>query len=273
MHDLELYDKQLILAKNKKLLEFIDLTILESVSSTNDYLKTINFTNKIAVCVAEEQTAGRGRLARHWHSPFGQNIYLSIGFDFPKDISSLVGISLVVGLATLNAIKEYGVVENIKVKWPNDIVYDNKKLAGILIDANAEINGTCSVIIGIGLNLNMMDDIDVIASNTLKPWTSLKKIIGKTIDKNKMVSLLISNLVAYIKQFELAGLGIFMEQWGSYDYLHGKIITISSDNNTEEGICQGIDQQGRLVLQLNKGEFKSFASGDASVKKFRHGPN
>lgn len=265
---LELYQEELILAKladNKNLAALIALTIFESIPSTMTYLKTIDFSNKIAVCVAEEQTAGRGRFARYWHSPFGQNIYLSIGFSFAKDISGLMGISLVIGLAVLSAIKEYGIAEKIVIKWPNDILYDNKKLAGILIDANAEINGNCKLIIGVGVNLNMTKAIDLTNSNEIKPWTSLKKIVGQTIDKNKMVALLISNIFAYVRKFEILGLAVFVEQWDNHDYLRGKAITIGSGNQDEAGIGQGIDQQGRLVLQLSNGVCKAFASGDATV--------
>ncbi len=263
--DLVLYEKELILDKlnlNKKFLSLIDLKIFESVTSTNDYLKTINFQNKIVICVAEEQTKGRGRFARYWHSPFGQNIYFSIGFDFMKDISSLMGVSLVVGLAVLNAIKKYGIAENFFIKWPNDILWDNKKIAGILIDANAEINGNCKLIIGVGLNLNM---ITVTDRSDPKPRISLKEIIGYAIDKNKMVALLIDSIFSFVKKFETEGLSAFIEQWDKHDYLCEKAITVGIGNTEEEGICKGIDQQGRLVLQLSNGICKAFASGDATI--------
>ena len=247
-----------------ELSQLLDLKIFSSIPSTNDYLKTLALQNKISICLAEEQTKGRGRFARNWYSPFGQNIYLSIGMNFARDISRLMGASLVVGVAVLNALQEYGVAEKFAIKWPNDILWQNKKIAGILIDATAEINGNSKLIVGVGVNLNMTT---VEENENLKPWTSIQKITGQVIDKNKMAALLISNIVIYIQKFIRSGLGGFMQQWQEFDYLFGKNITIGSGNVTEVGIGQGIDQQGQLVLQLADGTRKAFSYGDATICK------
>ena len=119
--DLILYERAEILKQltlSKQLMPQLDLKIFASIPSTNDYLKEINLPAKIAICLAEQQTNGRGRFSRHWYSPFGQNVYLSIGLNFSKDIGDLMGVSLVVGLAVLKAIKAYGIEEKIYIKWP-----------------------------------------------------------------------------------------------------------------------------------------------------------
>jgi BirA family biotin operon repressor/biotin-[acetyl-CoA-carboxylase] ligase len=265
--DLILYEKKIILKNlilDKKIISLLDLKIFETLPSTNDYLKKFGWQNTMAVCLAEEQTKGRGRFSRNWYSPFGQNIYLSMGFNITKEISELMGISLIIGLAVINAIKEYGIKEKILIKWPNDILWKDKKIAGILIDANAEINGNCKLIIGVGINLNMAT---IPQSSDLQSFMSLKKIIGHTIDKNKMVALLINNIFIFIKKFEKDGLHSFIEQWHNYDYLYDKKLKIKDANIEKQGIAKGIDPYGRLILQLNNGNEQMFACGDTTICK------
>ena len=131
------------------------IEILESVSSTNDYLKKFKSPASVKFCLAEHQLGGRGRLQRQWYSPFGRNIYLSCLYSFQKDISELAGLSLVTSLAILKALRNWVADEKLAVKWPNDIFFENKKLAGSLIEIQAETHGVSQVIIGIGLNVNM----------------------------------------------------------------------------------------------------------------------
>ena len=102
------------------------------IDSTNNFLKTLN---EAALCIAEKQTLGKGRMGRIWHSPFGQNIYLSLSKVFYQDVSSLAGLSIAVSISCINAIKEFFGIENLfKIKWPNDGLYDDKKFMGILVE-------------------------------------------------------------------------------------------------------------------------------------------
>lgn len=267
VEELILYEPALILSKltlAKELAAMLELKLFSTIGSTNEYLKTVALQNKITVCIAEEQTSGRGRFARQWYSPFGQNTYMSLGYSLTKEISSMMGVSLVVGLAVINALKEYGINEKFTIKWPNDILWDSQKIAGILIDANAEINGNSKLIIGIGLNLNMTKPTK---DQTMQGWSSIKKITAQTVDRNKMAALLISNVVNFMQQFIASGLPSFLAKWQTYDYLLGKTITIGRGGVEKVGVCRGIDNLGQLRLQLADGSEQVFAYGDATVAK------
>lgn len=239
------------------------IEIFELLESTNNYLKNTTFeTTKI--CLAEMQTGGKGRFTKVWHSPFGDNIYLSIGQFFPQDIQELSGLSLVIGLAILNTIEQYYPLSGLSLKWPNDILYNGKKLAGILIDANSEIHGSCNLIIGVGLNLNMSSKA---TNHPIENWTSIKMITKETADKSKITASLISAIFKHIQQFQMSGFNSFRKVWEKYDYLLGKNTTVTQGNKQITGTCCGITEQGHLKIQQQDGTIIEFLSGDASLSK------
>lgn len=237
------------------------LEIFETITSTSFYLKQNFNPEKFHICIAETQTNGKGRMQRPWHSPFGQNLYISIAYNFKKDVSELNGLSLVVGIAIIYALKEININEKIKLKWPNDGVFDGKKLFGILIDLISESYSTTTAIIGIGINANMIEDNEKITQQ----WTSLKKITGNYIDRNKLVISLIHNLDYLLKDFEQFGLRHFINQWFELDALINKEIELTIDNI--KGTAKGINEFGHLVLELKNGNQMSFSSGEASIIK------
>lgn len=247
---------------NPELKSSIDLTILESVDSTNNYLKKIANKNSFNICLAEHQTQGKGRFHRHWHSPFAQNIYFSCQHHFNKDPSELAGLSLVIGLAVIKTLQEIGVDNKISIKWPNDILWQTQKLAGILIEINAESHGVCEVIIGIGINTNMIQ-----AENTeiTQPWISLQQILKQPIDRNIVIAKLINHLTDYLQQFTLHGLSYFIEQWHHHDHLLGQSIALNNGVEEFHGKAAGINQQGHLLLKLPNGATRAFSSGDTSI--------
>lgn len=242
----------------------IDLDILESVSSTNDYLQNVKSNKPIKICLAEHQSQGRGRLNREWHSPFGKNIYLSCSYPFHKDVSSLAGLSLVISLALIKTLNQYGIGENLYVKWPNDIFYDGKKLAGILVELHAETHGTCYAIIGIGINVNMSNDENAAIT---QPWSSLNNILNRYVDRNDLSVQIIKNLLDYLNKFDHHGLSIFVNEWMKADYLMNQKIILRTLSHSIEGVAKGINHQGHLLVKLEDGLIKPFSSGDASVRK------
>ena len=244
----------------------IQLELLKKIDSTNDHLKLVPYLNKIVICIAEMQTKGKGRFYRSWHSPFGQNIYLSLRYFFNKNISELLGLSLVCGLAVCRAIEiACHLSLPIFIKWPNDIMCGNKKLAGILVEIQAETHGFYSVIIGIGLNVNMQDDIK---KKQNQDWTSLIHLTETYQNRNKLCTILINNLVHHLKDFEKYGLGFFQKLWEEKDYLFNKSLhLIKSSQNEFYGIGAGINEQGNLVLTLTDGSQKAFSSGDTILMK------
>jgi BirA family biotin operon repressor/biotin-[acetyl-CoA-carboxylase] ligase len=242
---------------------FIDLAIFENLDSTNDFLKTTRLDTAIKFCLAEQQTRGKGRMNREWFSPFGKNIYLSCAYPFQKDISELSGLSLVVSLSIVKALQAIGVHENIAIKWPNDVMYAGHKLSGSLIEIQAETNGVCRVVIGIGLNVNMQQ----VSGNFIQPWASVAQILQRNIDRNELVAHLIDTLLADLASFQQNGFVSFMDEWQSVDYLTGKKISVVNLTETIHGLVQGVSEQGYLKMRLDSGQLRVFSSGDTSIVK------
>lgn len=245
----------------------IKIEVLEKIPSTNDYLKLFSKNNKeIIACFSEAQTAGKGRLYRQWHSLFAENIYLSVLCPFEKDISELSGLSLVAALAICHALES--VIDlhekRLSVKWPNDILIDGCKLAGILIEIEAESNGFCQVIIGVGINVNMQKalkkDID-------QRWISLTQVTNQYIDRNTLGSEIIDSLVDYLEHFSSKGLPGFKQEWQKRDCLAGTMVSVISGSRKEKGMCLGINNQGHLKIKVKTGDTLTLSSGDTTLLK------
>ena len=241
----------------------VKVEVLEVVDSTNQYLKAIDTHYKNHVCIAEYQTRGKGRLQRNWHSPYAKNILLSMTHHFKEDQSKLGGLSMIVALSILKGLLGLKLPPGFKVKWPNDVYFKDQKISGILIESIAKNNQECSVIIGIGLNVNLKDS----PQSKLTNWTSLKKITTKDFDRNKLCALLINNLIIYLNEFEIKGFKPFIPQWNKYDYLVGKNISVKGHSNVMDGLYKGIDETGNLLLQTEKRKVIAISSGDASIIK------
>lgn len=240
------------------------LEIFESIDSTNKFLKTTyhqDYQNHI--CLSEHQSAGNGRFNRSWDSPFGQNLYLSVKHHFKKDISAISGLSLISGISIIRTLSHLNIPNKFKIKWPNDIYYEDKKISGILIEVIGESYGDCVAIIGIGLNVNMMKLSNENANN-INHWTSLKKISEVDFDRNKICISLINNIIRDIEKFNIMGLEHFLNDWNKYDYLAGKKITVKNHEKIIEGEYKGIDEQGNLLLKVDDNIITLY-SGDTSI--------
>ena len=238
--------------------------VLESIDSTNTYLRQIEPSSVPVICLAEQQSAGRGRMGRDWHSPFAENVYLSFTFPFQKDLTHLAGLSLMVGVSIVKALHTLGFVDHLKVKWPNDVFYMDKKLAGSLIEIQAESHGACHVIIGIGMNVNMQK---AKARAITQPWTSLRAMSGQYQDRNHIVIALLKQLLTDLTLFSQEGFKAFHANWMKHDYLLNRAITLCVNEEKVSGVVQGINEQGHLVLRLPHGELRVFSSGDTSLVK------
>lgn len=239
----------------------VGLTVFESIASTNDYLLNEERTKKTSVCVAEMQTAGRGRLGRSWVSPFGKNIYFSLRFHFKKDISELAGLSLMVSLSILKTLKHLKLP--LFVKWPNDVVCDQGKLSGTLIELKAESNGGCEAVIGIGVNVNMLPKG---VKGITQPWTSLQQLSGEYHDRNAILSVLINTLISDLNQFEAKGFSVFQKDWMQHHYHAHQSVTLSFAETVVKGEAMGVNELGHLLLKLKNEKTQAFASGDVSLR-------
>src|SRR3990167_8663455 len=161
------------------------LHCLSTIDSSNRYLNELPPNPKLIFCCVEEQTAGRGRFGRTWHSPFGENIYCSGRWRLNHDLKDISGLSLVVGLAIIESLKNYAGEETILIKWPNDLMWKNKKLGGILIELNNQHHGIIDLTIGIGLNVNSQQHAMALSD---KPWCSLLQMTGDVLDRNPLIA-------------------------------------------------------------------------------------
>lgn len=244
--------------------ENLHLAVFETITSTNAYLKAARTVKGIHFCLAEQQTAGRGRLGRSWYSPFGQNIYLSCLYPFQKDLSELAGLSLVISLAVLRALQQFGLHDDVYVKWPNDITCQSKKISGILIDVQAESHGACQAIIGIGVNVNMQADD---ASNISQPWTSVRRVLGDYQDRSLICAALIDHLLDYLRRFDRDGFTAFVDEWMAAAGIQGKRMDVKTATETVMGQVAGVNSQGHLLLKMDDGLVRAFSSGDTSIIK------
>lgn len=249
----------------------IQIDVFSEINSTNDYTTDMarllgasacNASAMVYACLAEMQHQGRGRLNRQWFSPFGVNLYFSSLYEFKKDIGELGGLSLIVSIAIIKTLEDLNIHKGIKIKWPNDIMFEDKKLAGILIEIIAETNGTVKAIIGIGINVNMSQPLLMTVN---KPCTSLKQICNENIDRNLLAAKLIINLNNLLSQFAGSNLANWQQEWKNYDYLSQKKISIISQDQKIYGTVFGINEKGFLLLEHQDGTIKAYSSGDVSI--------
>lgn len=260
---IELLDKTIILQhikpENACYLPKIDL--VNVIASTNDYLmkRLSHDIQSGTICLAEGQTKGRGRMGKGWCSPFGTNIYFSMYWRFLGKLHDLSGLSLMVGLAVLESLKQIAPLPSeLGIKWPNDLWHQNKKFAGILVESlhqRKEGTPATDVIIGIGLNVQMPEQESI-----SEPWSDLTKIFGFIPSRNKVIAALLNTLIPMLKQFEQQGFQAFTDLWNRYDLLLGKMVNLSMDGSSQKAISQGINERGELCVKM----------GD-TVKAIRYG--
>lgn len=201
-------------------------------------------------CLAEQQTAGRGQANKQWHSPFGDNIYLSLAFAYHQPLHKLEGFSLVTALALVKALALSGFTKDIHIKWPNDIFYQTQKLGGILIETMSHSSKLTYVIAGIGVNVNMQHTAE---NGIARPWTSLALISTQIQDRNQLVAHIVEQFFSHLPLFEQFGLSVFLDQWDAHDFLRGKDVRLENANHIYKGIAAGVNARGQLMIQTPDG--------------------
>lgn len=265
---LELLDESLIIRSlNAEILPLIQaLEVHDQIDSTNAYLSQLAQKNVPSgtVCFAEHQTAGKGRRGRQWVSPFGSNLYLSILWRFQQGYASTAGLSLAIGVAVIRALQEQQ-IQPVGLKWPNDIISLGKKLGGILIEVSGESDGPCTVIIGLGLNLYLPETA---AEGITQAWTDVSKIKPQQeVSRNQLAASLLNHLFTILVDFESVGMAHYLEEWRTYDCLQGQAAILYISERSLQGIVQGIDENGLLLLQYPDGKVQAFASGEISFSQ------
>ena len=237
-----------------------------SLPSTNTALLTRGDlpTNKSDVCLAEYQSAGRGRRGRSWLAPPGASICLSLNWLFPEAPRDLGALSLVTGVCALRALETHG-LENIQLKWPNDLLLDGRKLGGILIELRAEYGGPTYVVLGIGLNVALGASLlkQIAAAGTQA--TDLKSVGLQSVSRNTIVASLVDALLSGLVEFEKQGLRAFIEEWREADALRGQMVNVIAGEQSTRGLARGVDIGGALLVETTEG-LRKFVSGEVSVR-------
>lgn len=252
-----------------------ELQVLETTTSTNDQVMAAlrSAQASYVVCVANQQTRGRGRNGNVWQSPPGSNIYLSVGGNFETTLlNNISGLSLACGVVVARLLNSVGL--NVGLKWPNDILLDDKKLAGILVETRIKAKQV-SVVVGLGLNINMPPSA---AQNIDQPWIDLSSALEKNIEhknsagaessnieRNYWLSLLINGFVDCLQQYKKSGFSSFKDDWKKYEMLTGREVIIKTSEKQLDGRVLGYGETHALRVKINNAE-EVFHAADIKLK-------
>lgn len=209
--------------------------------------------------LAERQSAGRGRRGRQWVSPFAENVYYSLVLRIEGGMRQLEGLSLVVGLAVMHVLREEGIVK-AGLKWPNDVLVAERKIAGILLELVGDPADVCHVVIGIGINVNMQENDSV-----TQQWTSVRNETGRHVDRNVLVARLNRRLHSELQRHAAQGFAAFKDAWEQANLWQGRAVSLIAGIQTINGTVLGVDDQGGLRLKVD-GVEKSFSGGELSLR-------
>lgn len=209
--------------------------------------------------IAERQVAGRGRAGRPWLSAPGASLTFSLAWPFRGPLHRLAGLPLAVGVALAETVAAQGVP--VQLKWPNDLMKDGAKLAGILVETQKAPDGTIWAVIGCGMNLLMPDEMEAAIGRTVSsaPWLA-------RMDRNELVAALLSRLAAVLAEFDDTGFAPFRDRWNALQGWCGQAVNIL-DNGVivQQGLAAGVDETGRLLLDTPAGQV-AVLSGDVSLR-------
>jgi len=238
-------------------------SVLASIDSTNaEVLRRLAGGHcPPFLVVAERQTAGRGRRGRSWASPFGENLYYSLALQVSGGMRQLEGLSLVVGLALLRALRASGVVK-VGLKWPNDLLVNGRKIAGILLELAGDPADVCHVVIGVGINVNMLAGNRVAID---QPWTSMRTESGEVVDRNELVSQFNDQLIHYLDRHRQSGFAALMEEWQDSHLWQGKVVMLMTGADPIEGVVLGVNSSGAIRLEV-AGVEQHFSGGELSLR-------
>ena len=220
--------------------------VRSSIASTNTSLLDLARTERINghVLTAEVQLAGRGRRGRQWVSPFANNVMMSVGVEVDRPPSSVGPLSLVVGVAVARAFEALKLTQ-VQLKWPNDILIDDTKVAGILIEL-ANAMQPAILVIGIGINVKSAPGTDVTGEYAA---TSMA-YRGYTGSRNQVIAAVLNELVPLVEEFEQSGLDSVLQEWSERDYLKDRqILVIDGHGEKIPGLALGIDHSGAYLVK------------------------
>ncbi len=245
-----------------------NLEVHEALDSTSDRLLAADElpSGRFDACLAEFQSAGRGRRGRSWVAPFASGLCLSVNWSYRDAPATLGALSLAAGVAAMRALRRFGFTE-LSLKWPNDIVHRDGKLGGILIDLRGEAAGPAYFVVGIGINVRLpraarerlhADGVEAVDLASL----------GNAPSRNDAAAVLIAELTQALLEFGARGMTAFAEEWQGADALAGRPVRVLHGGQTLEGLARGVDADGALLLEID-GASRRILSGEVSVRPVR----
>jgi BirA family biotin operon repressor/biotin-[acetyl-CoA-carboxylase] ligase len=260
----------------KRIMAFLDgagpaprqIEILDQVDSTNRHLLAqADSSNDPSgnVCLAEAQTQGRGRRGRAWAATPYQNVMMSMAWRFSGGPAMVAGLSLAAGVSIVRALERYGARE-VGLKWPNDLLWRERKLAGLLVDVQGEASGPCTVVLGVGINCRLAP---AEAKSIDQPWTDLHTMMNDTIDRNRLAAFVVDELHRMFQTFAARGLSAFRADWEKRHLHAGRHVTLHQGDARIDGTVEGVDDNGALRLRDPQGSVRTYYSGEVSLKAAR----
>ena len=238
----------------------VPMHLLASTTSTNDEAKLAakQGAPSGATWVAEQQTAGRGRQGRTWVSPAGENLLFSVLVRVVCPPSRLPPIALVAGLAVRDAVATAAPEAKPKIKWPNDVLVEGKKIAGVLVEAVTSGSRVHAVVVGIGINVHTRDFPEELADHA----TSIARVSRRPAERATLLADVLAGLDRDLHVVVARGLGLLRVRLVEADALHG--LRVRSDAG-DEGIASGIDDQGRLLVRRGDGVLVHWSAGEVHL--------
>jgi BirA family biotin operon repressor/biotin-[acetyl-CoA-carboxylase] ligase len=238
----------------------VAVEVVSETGSTNaDLLARAPYLAAPLLLIAEHQTAGRGRAGRSWLSEPGNSLTFSLAWRFEGGLQRLTGLPLAVGVALAETLTKLG--QQVQLKWPNDLLKDGDKLAGILVETAAGADGATWAVIGIGLNLVMPDELEqrIGRAAAAVPWLA-------RMDRDTLMAAILDGLTKALAQFEQAGFGAFAARWNLLHAWQGQLVTLLDRGEVlHEGLAAGVDDAGRLLLDTGQGRM-TIVAGDVSLR-------
>ncbi len=235
--------------------------VLTEIDSTNSYLFKKSLSDKPGtLCLAERQTAGRGRRGRSWVSPFGTNLYMSLLWRMPLGQASIEGLSLAIGVAVVRGLNGEGFT-GFKLKWPNDLLLNGGKVAGILIEMKPATKEHVELVVGVGINLNMPETS---ASKIDQPWQDLSDGM-KSKSRNQLAAAVVSSMVDVLVQYPQAGFAGLKDEWDALDAYYDKPVELHLGPRTMRGLARGVDNAGAIKILIDGG-IQCFHGGEISLR-------
>jgi len=231
------------------------LEVFTEIDSTNSYLleQEAPPPGWFRVALAEHQTAGRGRMERRWYSPPSSGLCMSMSYTFEKEPKNLPSLTLAIGVGIAEALESMGVA-GAGLKWPNDLVVRNGKLGGILTEMRTGHGPAQTVVVGIGLNVDLGRAPDADHIKTRLGYVSdLAACLDELPDRSELSAIMIDTIFNTLVEFELDGFDRFADAWQRFDWLRGQRVSIESPDGRTRGTCQGIDADGALLLRTSSG--------------------